>query len=167
MALCYPPELTGAQQGRSPERMKCAINMVPVDERTGLGKWKPREVREVRLMFPASFSDLHEPRGDPLQGPFNQSRHLQPGGHTYPHADGHPTLGEALPSLSLPLLPVHSKWGSARAERAGVHLLRKAALLPERDGGKLGTHERQLEVLPTGRKPHSHKEGIAILVGTY
>lgn len=63
-------------------------------------------------MFPTSFSDLHEPRGDPVQGPFNQSRHLQPGGHAHPHADGHPTLGEALPSLSLSFLSVHSKWGS-------------------------------------------------------
>lgn len=144
--------------------MKGAVNMVPVDEpasRTGLGKWKPRQVREVRLMFPASFTDLHEPRGDPVQGPFNESRHLQPGGHTYPHADGHPTMGEALSSLSLSLLPVHSKWGSTRAEWGTP--LWSAALLPEGDGGELGTHERQLKVYPTMRKPHSLKEGIALL----
>lgn len=54
-----------------------------------------------------------------MQRPFNQSRHLQPGGHAHPYADGHPALGEALPSFSLSLLPVHSKWRSARAEGAG------------------------------------------------
>lgn len=154
----------------SPEGMKCAVHMVLVDESasiTELGKWK------CRPMFPASFSDLHEPRGDPVQGPFNQSRHLQPGGHAHPHADGYPALGEALPSFSLSLLPVHSKWGSPKAEGGGeFQLLRRAILLPvtlipEGDGGELVTHERQLKVLPTWKEPHSHKEGIAILVGTY
>lgn len=77
--------------------------------RTDLGKWTPRPMGAVRLMFSASFLDLYEPRGDPMQRPFNQSRHLQPGGHAHPHADGHPTLGEALSSLRLSLLPVHSK----------------------------------------------------------
>ena len=37
----------------------------------------------------------------------------------------------------------------------------------ESDGGELVTHEKQPKVLPAGRKPHSHKEGIASLVGTH
>lgn len=66
-----------------------------------------------------------------MQRSFNQSRHLQPGSHTHPYADGHPALGEALPALGLSLLPVHSKWGSARPEGAGeVHLLGRAAVSP-------------------------------------
>lgn len=130
-------------------------------------------IESLRLMFPLSFSDLHEPRGDPVQRPFNQSRYLQPGGHAHPYADGHPALGEALPSLSLPFLPVHSKWGSARPAGGGdPYLLRKATLLlipltPEWVDGELVTHERQLKVLPTWRKPHSRKEGVAFSEGTY
>lgn len=140
--------------------------------RTGLGKWKPRQWQGVKLMFPVSFSDLHEPRGDPVQRPFNQSRYLQPGGHAHPHADRHPALGEALPSLSLPFLPVHSKWGSARPVGRGDYLLRKTTLLPilltpELDDGELVTHERQLKVLPTWRKLHSCKEGVAFSKGIY
>lgn len=61
------------------------------------------------MMLSMSLSDIHEPRGDSVQGSFHKSRHLQPGSHTHPHADRHPALGEAVPSIGLSLLPVHSK----------------------------------------------------------
>ncbi|KAM9092610.1 mitogen-activated protein kinase kinase kinase 8 isoform 2-T2 [Megaptera novaeangliae] len=90
---------------------------------------------------------LHEPGGDPVQGPFDQSRHLQPGGHAHPHADGHPALGEALPALRLPLLPVHSKQG-----RRGIPPAQESRSFsdntPEWDDGEL-THEGKLKAPPT------------------
>lgn len=80
--------------------------------------------------LPASLSDLHESRGDPLQGPFDQSRHLQPGGHSHPHADRHPALEvKRYPAFRLPLLPVHSKWGAAGGGWGwSISLLRRVAL---------------------------------------
>lgn len=56
--------------------------------------------------------------------------------------------------------------------RGEFQLLRRAILLPvtlipEGDDGERVTHEKQPKVLPTWKEPHSHKEGIAILVGTY